>query len=307
MIVRLLFLLSLAWFAACVNKPTVVREVPERKMEAPEKLLAPIQITPETVVVDARPRFDYALAHIPHSVSIEWQDYTQPEPESRGVLQTDLFALTRRLARLGIAPTTPVVVIGRGEKGEGEEGRVAWMLAFLGVTNVQFAGIDAFKAHMTNEVDGAAAKNVPIWKPMPIESLNVTRDELLTVFNKRGVNAPIAYPAGTTPRLYRIIDVRSSKAYLGREGLGAHTKIPDLDAINIPWTEFFDSQLRPRSAMVARLAEVGIRPEQRLIIVDENGVASAAVTMALRGLGFSHAGNDSGGLRELMGALPTRQ
>ena len=45
------------------------------------------------------------------------------------------------LARAGIAPDSSVVVLGRGLQGEGEEGRIAWMLAYLGVPNIQFANI----------------------------------------------------------------------------------------------------------------------------------------------------------------------
>jgi thiosulfate/3-mercaptopyruvate sulfurtransferase len=300
---RFILCIALVALTACASKPTRVRENPTRKAEAIGGLGKPIQINLETVVIDARPSFEYSVAHIPASISMQWSDFTEPEPAQRGILQKDLFAATRRLARAGIGPGHNVVVVGRGVQGEGEEGRIAWMLRYMGLTNVQFVQLDALKAKVTNVQNETPLKEIPMWKPEPVESLNATRAELLFAINKRGVDQPVAFPdtkMGSV--IYRIIDVRSSKAYLGKEGIGSRRRIPNMDGINIPWREFFDTSLRPLPEMAQRLKEVGIQPSHRIIVVDEDGISSAAVTVALRMLGFTKAGNYSGGLNDLMSA-----
>ncbi len=296
----LLFVLFM--LAGCQTKPTVARDNPVRKMESAERLMEPIAITPETVVVDARPRFDYSMAHIPRSISLQWSDFSEPEPTQRGVLQNDLYAITRRLARLGIGPGSHVVVVGRGSQGEGEEGRIAWMLAFLGVSRVQFADLAYFKVNMTNVMEDPAAKSAPIWKPEPIASLNVTRDEMQKAINKRAVERPMETPYSGEPVLYRFIDVRGGRDYLGREGFGAEKQVPNMDATNIPWKEFFTKGLRPDPSIREKLEKAGIGPQHRIIVFDQLGVSSAAVTLALRGMGYDKAGNYAGGLTDLMSA-----
>jgi 3-mercaptopyruvate sulfurtransferase SseA len=291
---------TLSLVSACQNAPTRVRETPSRKFDAAGVMLAPIRIGPETVLIDARSAFEYSVAHVPRSINIQWTDFTELEPESRGVLQIDLSNYSRLLAARGIGPSSQVVVMGRGLGGEGEEGRLAWTLAYLGITNVQFTSIDSFKPRYTNVVEENQAKSVPAWKLEPIESLNVTRAELLFAINNLGTTQPISFRSGDRPVIYRIIDVRTANAYLGREGFGAKHKIPNMDATNIPWKEFFDSALHPRIDIAKRLNDVGIKETNRIIVLDDDGLISANATMALRALGFSNAGNYGGGLKELM-------
>jgi 3-mercaptopyruvate sulfurtransferase SseA len=110
---------------------------------------------------------------------------------------------------------------------------------------------------------------------------------------------PVSYK-GAPATLYRIIDVRSAKAYHGKEGIGSRAFVPNMDAINVPWKEFFDKMFRLKTDMAARLQQVGIEPTSRVIVLGEDGVASATVTLALRALGYENAGNYAGGLNDLM-------
>ena len=281
--------------SACAMKPTKSKENPERRRDGSS---AP-KVLAETVILDARPAFDYTTAHVPRSVQVQWSDFTEPEPPQRGILQGDLYGVARRLARLGVGPDSQVVVVGRGHEGEGEEGRIAWMLTYLGVGDVQFSSLDAMKFRLTNAVEENPLKSVAIWKPEPLESLNVTRDEVLFAINKRAVHEPASYK-GQTATLYRLIDVRTVSGYLGREGIGAQKTVPNMDAVNIPWREFFHPNMRYKQEIASRLRDVGVMPEHRIIVLGEDGVSSAAVTMAMRSLGFSNTGNYAGGLRDLM-------
>ena len=65
-------------------------------------------------------------------------------------LARDLFKVTRRLALLGISPNKKIVVVGNGAKGEGEEGRLAWTLLYLGIPHVQVVGLEHFKNQLVN-------------------------------------------------------------------------------------------------------------------------------------------------------------
>lgn len=290
---------------SCQTPPTKTRETPERKFDNASGLMAPIKIAPDTIVVDARSAFEYSMAHVPKSVSLQWFDFTESEPESRGVLQQNLIGLARRLAIKGIAPNTHVVIAGRGLAGDAEEGRVAWTLAYLGIKNIQFTNLATLQPRFTNVVEEVSVRNVSAWTPEPIDSLIVTKDELRFVINNLGVHNSVSYN-GRNSVSYRIIDVRSANDYLGREGFGAKKKVPNMEAINIPWKEFFDPSLRPRPELVKRLTDVGILPQNRIIVLDDSGVASGAATMALRALGFSNAGNYAGGLTELLSSYGVR-
>jgi len=262
--------------------------------------MEPLIIDASTVVLDARPAFDHSLSHIPKSISLHWSDFTQAQPDrARGLLQSDHFALARRLARLGLTPESKVVVVGRGLKGEGEEGRLAWTLRFLGIKQVRAAPISFFQAAMTNQ-PSVPFLPAAIWKPEVNERLLATREELFAVIKRRGVYQPMSPGPGLPAKLYRILDVRSPREYLGKEGLGLTRKIPNMEAINIDWREFFDPDTGlVNPAIKAQLESIGVTPAQRIIVISERGVRSAAVAMALMELGFADVANFAGGLQSL--------
>ena len=298
---------------SCAIKPTVTTENFQRKTvfaPTPEAF----EIFPDSAVLDVREPFEYSTGHIPNAHSLQWSDFTESNPEQRGVLQSDLYAAARRLARMGIGPDTKVAVVGKGIGGHGEEGRVAWMLLYLGVKDVRFASESVYKGHrVTQDVVNlgspqsgpstlkGATKDAPVWKPSPLRSLNVTRSEVQFALNSGVQHKPVKFK-NAEPVVYQIIDVRNSGDYLGQNGFGAGHHIPNMNAVNIPWQEFFTPQMKFRREMRSQLEAVGILPEHRVIVVDEGGVGSGAVTVALRALGFSNAGNYAGGLIDLLSA-----
>lgn len=316
-------LLTVLLGAGCQTKPTVARETVSRSFGGSQALLGPIALTEDVVVADARSSFDFSMARIPRSVSINWADYSEAETSQKGWPQKDLFAAARRLARLGIAPDSKVVVLGLGLEGQGEEGRVAWMLAYLGVENVRFGRFGSVKSRITTEALPEAAQSAfsdarsgrkkdereaqppeaavpakPIWKPQVVSSLIATREEVLGAIDGNATAKPWA-PKGGKPKLYRIIDVRPEDEYLGRTGFRSKS-IPNIEALNVPWKEFFTGDFRPSAETAERLRAVGVQPQHRIIVVDNDGLASCAVTMALRAYGFQDAGCYAGGYNDLM-------
>lgn len=248
-----------------------------------------IPIMEQTVIVDARPAFDYSVSHINGSIPLRPEDFTQREEKFRGLLEGDHFALARRLARLGMSPETPVVVVGRGLQGKGEEGRVAWTLKRLGLKNVRFAAIDYFSIPLSN-AEAPPKANVTIWKPEEDESLEVSRKDFVQAFTKPRLtnDSPI------------IIDVRPSDEYLGKVSSHLVKAPPDIGAINIPWTEFFRQNGLRNESVKSKLESIGVTSNRVIYVVSNQGIESAAVTMALREMGYNKAANFAGGYVELM-------
>jgi thiosulfate/3-mercaptopyruvate sulfurtransferase len=271
--------------AGCQSKPTKVYEARDIELKIlAEKLARPIQFTEKTVLIDARSPFDFAMAHAPGAVNLQWTDFTARGPVP-GLLKNDLFAEARRLAWMGIGPDTPVVVAGPGTKGHGDDGRLAWTLLYLGVRDVQLVDLDSLGLRYSNITPPPRA-SVPVWKPIVAKSILAGKKEVLSVATSK------AYPN------MHILDVRSVQEFTARTPKGY--VLPDLRAVNIPWTEFFTRGGRPNAAIADRLRAIQIKPDDRVLVMDDIGVRSAAVTYALLALGYANAANFAGGWAELI-------
>lgn len=132
----------------------------------------------EIVLLDARPAFISATSPIKQAQTIDWRDFTRRIAPRPNAMDGDLFFHARRLARMGIAPETRVLVLGRGAEGDGEEGRLAWTLRYLGLTRVDFQPADDFRPQLQVN-QSPRLKEAPIWKPILDESLLETRSELI--------------------------------------------------------------------------------------------------------------------------------
>lgn len=282
----LLLLMPLVGCQTAPTKMTESRQVPIETLIANAK--KPIVLTANTVIIDARRPFDYALAHLPDSVNLTWDHFTQRKGPSKGLL-VDESEIARRLALYGVTPEKPVVVVGYGRQGQGEAGRMAWMLYYLGVNDVQMADINYFKTRVSN-IQENGIKNAPAWDADP-------RGRVLAQLGE--VKYAISYPQELKQKTV-LIDVRSKEEYFARKGFEGGYASPDLRAIHIDWREFFDSTGRPQLSMRDRLKAIKIRPNDRVILVSRQGVRSGAVTMALLSMGFSNAANYAGGLSELL-------
>ena len=217
------------------------------------------------------------------ALALQWEDFNQKKAPFEGELEKDLFFHARRLARMGIGPDSDVLVLGRGKSGEGEEGRVAWVLKRLGIKKVRFAGIETISWSQTSAASPDVAE-VPVWKPELDDSLEISRIEAIERIRK-------------DPSIW-ILDVNSAVDYLKEGDLFAKTKVvPKI--INIPWTEFINAKGELEPSVKKKLLEVGLAPSQTIYVMDELGVRSAGVTLLLRDLGFSKAAHWSGGIREL--------
>ncbi len=287
-------LLILVFLSACQILPT--KSYDAQPIQQKDLISNIPVITEQTVLIDARPPFEFALSHLNGSVNLRWEDFSQRTKPFNGLLELDHFALARRLATYGISPTTPVVVVGRSWRGEGEEGRLAWTLKVLGVQNVGFAGIESFSQARTKN-EAPPRKSEAIWKPQTDETLTVERD----LFVKK-IMKPSVGDTDSVNVSVKVIDVRNEAEYLGKDSSSPFSKsAPDIGAINIPWIQFFDAKGIVNQKLALKLQQIGISKNQTIFVIDNFGIRSAAVTLALRQMGFEKTANFAGGYMELLG------
>jgi hypothetical protein len=137
-----------------------------------EQKSRPIQITPETVVLDARSLFDFKTHTLAGAVHVDFDEFVL-QRWHRGNEEKITQQMARRLALLGISPMIHVVVIGRGSSGHGEEGEVALALMALGVERVQLANLDDLKK-FRRRGEAPRHANQRVWSPRNISGFFCT-------------------------------------------------------------------------------------------------------------------------------------
>lgn len=262
---------------SCQHKATqVYREEPVQVGEWSVKNL----LKAEAVILDARPAFEFNLSHAPNSVNVRWEDFSQANPMSRGVLEPDHFALARRLALIGVSPETRVIVLGKGKQGAGEEGRIAWTLKVLGVQEVFTLVHTSFRAQNPRP-EQSLVKNKPYWKPPVEDSLQLSLKD---------------FKADAVKTNTFVLDVRSQSEFSHRS-LKQNSKFKG-KVLHVEWKEFFKDDGLPNKKVIETLAAQGIQPQSRLIVISNHGVRSGAVTYALQYLGFNKVTNFAGGYEQ---------
>lgn len=278
---KYLLMIFLIGLTACQMKPTKVM-VQEPLMG--ENVTAEQLMKGSPVILDARPAFEFNLAHVPGSINVRWEDFSQQNAKSRGLLQNDLFAIARRLSLVGVDPSTPVVVLGKGAQGSGEEGRVAWTLKVLGVKNVYTLVHTSYREMNTNpNREVPPVQNKPYWKPEVAEGLETP----LKVFKAEVTqkDKPVV-----------VLDVRSSQEFALRNL--SMEKSVKAQVVNIEWREFFGDKGLPVKSIERALYEKNISKDSRILVISNHGVRSGAVVYALSFLGYKKATNFAGGYEQ---------
>lgn len=245
-------------------------------------------------VLDARDK-GFFWGHLPGARPIHWLDYRDGWGRT-GKLTTDVAELARRLGELGVSEARPVIVYGDAQSGFGEEGRIAWMLAYLGHPQVFV-------------LDGG----VKAWRQQggPLQRGFGKGAALRTGFHPQLRTELRADKAAVQAALGRadtvVLDVRTAAEWHGAtpylEARGGH--IPG--ARHLDWRTLLSAQgeLRPVAELRALLQQVGIHPPgvsasppQEIIVYCTGGVRSAYVWAGLRSLGLLNVRNYDGSFWE---------
>lgn len=173
MVIRFfLFLIGSAFLSSCIQAPTVVSESDGSLIDRAynfEKTNRPIKITQETIVLDTRNFFDYQLSRLPGALHVDAQEFSLRKVRGDD-LQVRATKIARSLALKGVNPFSHVVVLGYGDRGNGDEGVVALTLLILGVERVQIGSMRDFKFISTTQFS-PARPNQRYWEPRVVTTL----------------------------------------------------------------------------------------------------------------------------------------
>lgn len=241
---------------------------------------------PGLVLIDVRGKAAYAFGgHIPGAVHSTWHDYSDPNAIAKGLLNPDLSAIEQRIRALGISQDTDVVIYSNPFDNWGDEGRMFWMLEYLGLDKLRIldGGWVKWVAEKRRYEHGVNSPPPGMFKASPRPDRIAMKDELKQIVKR---------PHPET----MLLDARSLEEYVGKEiaGIPRPGHIPS--AVNVPWNGFLnpDATLKDPNAMKASLEERGLHPGQEIVCYCTGGVRSAWVYFVLKVVGYPRVRNYPG-------------
>lgn len=238
----------------------------------------------DLVIIDVRGPGAYS-SHIPGAINSTWHEYSDPEATAKGVLDPDISRLEQRLRALGIKNSSDIVIYCNPFDNWGDEGRMFWMLKYLGHPSVKV--LDGGWVKWTAEA--RPYEHDPVQLPPGDFQVSLhpeimmLKDEL-----KKLVKRP--HPESI------LLDARSVEEYAGKEidGLPRAGHIPS--AINIPWNGFLNSDgtLKDLSTIQNLFQDFGMQPSHEVITYCLGGVRSAWVYFVLKLAGYEKVRNYPG-------------
>ncbi len=181
----------------------------------PYELLALSAAGKKFTLIDARPKDDFIKGHLPSAIQVVWEDYCDRRVDrARDILLKPGYwgkladphkhKLDQKLSLKGISNEDLVVIYAEGKHSKGRDARVAWMLSYLGVSEVAIldGGIDAWQS-----TGGTLGGSSPVREPGKfVISLRSARriqlDELAESYN-------------TDPDMV-LVDTRSQAEFYGQ-------------------------------------------------------------------------------------------
>ncbi len=241
---------------------------------------------PGLVVLDVRGKAAYEFGgHIPGAVHSTWHEYSDPNAAPKGLLNPDLKQIEHILRRLGITQDSDVVIYSNPFDNWGDEGRMFWMLEYLGHKNLRVldGGWVKWTAEKRPFEHGRTTPSPGNFTAQPVKQLVVSKDDLKLI-----VRTPHPQTA--------ILDARSLEEYLGKEvsGIPRPGHIPA--AIHLAWNGFLNKDATVKEAEVIKegLLDKGVQPDQEIICYCTGGVRSAWLYFVLKLVGYQNVRNYPG-------------
>ena len=238
----------------------------------------------DLVIIDVRGEAAYT-SHIPGAVHSSWHEYSDPQATAKGLLDPDLAQLEKRLEVLGINHSSDVVVYSNPFDNWGDEGRMFWMLRYLGHKSVKV--LDGGWPKWTAE--HRPYEHEPV-RPKPGNFKASVQPDVL--IDKQELKKLVKSPRRDTV----IVDARSVEEYAGKEidGLPRPGHIPS--AVNIPWNGFLqqDATVKPVSVLREMFHAFGMNEQQEVITYCLGGLRSAWVYFLLKLAGYERVRNYPG-------------
>ena len=240
----------------------------------------------DVVVVDVRSKLAFvASGHIPRAVVATWHDFSDPNSAIKGLLDPDIGRLEKKLGALGISKDRQVVVYSNPFDNWGDEGRMYWMLKYLGHPNVRVldGGWVKWSAEMRRFECGPAQPRPAVFKANADPSLITNKTEVRRLVEDSRPDTILA-------------DARSTEEYNGafQQGIARGGHIPS--AVNVPWNQFFnpDGTVKPVEAIRAVLEKQGVAAGKEVVCYCTGGVRSAWLYFILKLAGYEKVKNYPG-------------
>ena len=241
---------------------------------------------PNLVIIDVRGKAAYEFGgHIPGAVHSTWHDYSDPTAVPKGLLNPDLSQIELILRRLGINNDSDVVIYSNPFDNWGDEGRMFWMLEYLGHTRLRIldGGWVKWTAEKRPFEHGHVSPSMGTFKASPVQSLLALKED---------IKAIVRSPHSQTS----ILDARSVEEFLGKEvsGIPRPGHIPT--AIHVAWNGFLnkDATVKDPTVIKEMLEAKGIQSGQEIICYCTGGVRSAWLYFILRLTGYPKLSNYPG-------------
>lgn len=241
---------------------------------------------PGTVIIDVRGKAAYEFGgHIPGAVNTTWHDYSDPNAVAKGLIDPDTKRMEQKVRALGISDDSQVVIYSNPFDNWGDEGRMFWMLEYLGHRNLSI--LDGGWVKWIDErrpfEHGRVMPKPGTFTVKPVSRLMATKDVL-----KGMVRQP--HPETI------IVDARSLEEYLGKEvsGIPRPGHIPS--AVHLAWSGFLnkDATVKDLATIQAGLEEKGLDPDKEVICYCTGGVRSAWLYFVLKLAGYKKVSNYPG-------------
>ena len=233
----------------------------------------------DLVLIDVRGEAAYS-SHIPGAVHSTWHEYSDPAAVAKGVLNPDVSQLEQRLRALGINQSSDVVIYSNPFDNWGDEGRMFWMLQYLGHPSVRIldGGWVKWVAEQRQFAHDVVKLPPGDFTVKVRPELMITKDALKKIVKGQHPNT-------------LILDARSVEEYAGKEidGLPRAGHIPA--AINIPWNRFLqpDASVKSPEQVKKIFEDHGLREDQEIVTYCLGGVRAAWVYCLLRYVGYDQA------------------
>lgn len=238
----------------------------------------------DLVIIDVRGQGAYT-SHIPGAVHSTWHEYSDPQATAKGLLDPDVARLEKRLQALGVNNSSDIVVYCNPLDNWGDEGRMFWMLQYLGHKSVKI--LDGGWPKWTAE--HRRYEHEPV-RPKPGNFTASVQPDV--IIGKQELKKMVKSPH----RDRVIVDARSVEEYAGKEidGLPRPGHIPS--AVNIPWSGFLrqDATVKPLSVVREMFHAFGMNEQQEVITYCLGGLRSAWVYFLLKLAGYERVRNYPG-------------
>jgi len=238
------------------------------------------------VIIDVRGKSAYAFGgHIPGAVHTTWHEYSDPNAVAKGLLDPDMARVEAKLQALGINDDSDVVIYSNPFDNWGDEGRMYWMLEYLGHTKLRIldGGWVKWSQERRPYDHGMVTAKPGNVRAVPDPRLIIMKDELKRLVKQGHHDVSIA-------------DARSLEEYAGKEisGIPRPGHIPS--AISLPWNLFLnaDGTVKDLDTVQSVLREHGLEDNRAVVCYCTGGVRSAWLYVILKLVGFQNVRNYPG-------------